>query len=283
MGDKRAPSLTRYLESSGPYRPEDMSVRDARAIARKYYVDGLGYADRPELLTRPDGQPKLRKSIRPAYGLHLAPADMSGWDLCIWRTPLCTENCVLATGGRSRFAPIRKARVAKTRFLADHPQAFITLLDHEIRAAVKRHDGIDVRLNVASDLRWERFAPALVNIPGARAYDYTKAPASQRDPGSGYDLTFSVSEKPTAVREALEWLQSGGNVAAVFERPSKGSWDGLLPDTFLGFDVIDGDATDSRIDDPDGTVVGLRAKGSAIGIVGTVDGFVKPKKETATA
>jgi len=281
---KRAPSLSQHLERSGPYRPEDMTVRDARAIARRYYVDDNGYASTPELLTRPTSQPKLGKSIRPAYGLSLAPADMSGWDACAWRTETCTAVCVLATGGRSGFAPTRKARVLKIRFLADHPQAFITLLDFEIRAAVVRHGGIDIRLNVASDLRWEIFAPSLVAIPGARAYDYTKAPASQRSPGIGYDLTFSVSEKPTAVGEALEWLRSGGNVAAVFERPTRAPYhagDGLLPDTFLGFPVIDGDVSDSRIDDPDGTVVGLRAKGAAIGIAGTVDGFVKPGGKTS--
>ena len=116
---KRAPSLSKHLEQSGPYRPEDMTVRDARAIAHDYYVRDNAYASTPELLTRPTSQPKLGKSIRPAYGLSLAPADMSGWDACAWRTPTCTAVCVLATGGRSGFAPIRKARVLKTRFLAD--------------------------------------------------------------------------------------------------------------------------------------------------------------------
>jgi hypothetical protein len=272
----RAPSLGKHLERLGPFDPDAMPLAEARSVRRRYYVDGLGYASPPALLTPPGSQPKLRKSVKTAYGLSLAPADMSGWDACAWRTPTCTAVCVLATGGRSGFAPIRKARVAKTRFLADEPQAFVTLLADEIRRAVIRHGGIDIRLNVASDLRWERFAPALLHIDGARPYDYTKAPASQRDPGAGYALTFSVSEKASSAGEALEWLRSGGNVAAVFERPSRGAWDGLLPDTFLGFPVLDGDMTDSRWDDAPGAVVGLRAKGDAIGIVGTADGFVKP-------
>lgn len=272
----RAPSLTRLLEERGPFAPGDMSVREARATLEEYYVREHGYASRPELLTRPTAQPKLGKSERPAYGLSLAPADMSGFDACMWRTTECTAMCVLATGGRSSFAPIRAARVAKTRALAEHPQAFVTLLAHEIRAAVARHGGIDLRLNVASDLRWERIAPELLAIPGVRAYDYTKAPASQRTVDPSYHLTFSVSERGASVGEALEWLRSGGNAAVVFERPTRGAWDGLLPDAWESFPVVDGDVSDSRVDDAPGTVVGLRAKGAGIGVKGSADGFVKP-------
>jgi hypothetical protein len=35
-----------------------------------------------------------------------------------------------------------------------------------------------------------------------------------------------------------------------------------LPEEFLGFQVVDGDATDSRWKDPEGVIVGLRRKGS---------------------
>lgn len=281
MGENtgRAPSLTRHLESIGPIDPDAMTAAEARRILREYYMTREGYAGLPTLLTPPSAQPKLRKSVKSAYGLTLAPADMSGWEACLWRTPACTAACVLATGGRSAMAPIRRARSAKTRALAEHPQAFVTLLAHEIDAAVVRHGAIDLRLNVASDLRWERIAPALLSRPGVRAYDYTKAPHGQRDPsvidGEGYALTFSVSERPQSVVEALDWLRAGGNAAVVFERMTRADWDGILPTDWEGFRVIDGDMTDSRRDDPAGTVVGLRAKGSAIGAKGSADGFVK--------
>jgi hypothetical protein len=270
----RAPSLTRHLERLGPIDPSAMPIREARAELRTFYRNN-GAADRAELLTRPTSQPKLGKSIRPAYGLSLAPADMSGWDACIWRTPECTAACVLATGGRSKFAPIRAARVLKTRALAEHPQAFVTVLAHEIDAAARRHGGIDLRLNVASDLRWERIAPALLERPNVRAYDYTKAPASARTVDASYRLTFSVSERPQSVREALRWLESGGNAAVVFERMTRSDWDGILPNDWEGFEVIDGDVSDSRADDAPSTVVGLRAKGDAIGTAGAPDRFVK--------
>ena len=288
----RAPALTVTLESTGPFDPEDMPVRDAKAVLRGFYRRH-GYTSLPELLTPPTSQPKLGKSIRPAYGLHLAPADMvsrllpdpklgctadcshgDGWDTCIWRTPECTAVCVLRTGGRSIFGPTQRARVLKTLALAEHPQAFVTVLAAEIDRAARKHGGIDLRLNVASDLRWERFAPALIGRANVRNYDYTKAPATQRETADSYPLTFSVSEKASAIPEALAWLRSGGNVAVVFERKTRADWDGILPEAWESFPVIDGDVSDSRADDAPGTVVGLRAKGSAIGIPGG-DGFVK--------
>lgn len=272
---KRKPSLTLALEADGPFDPDAMSVREARERLNAFYrLNGRPRA--PKLLTAPSAQTKLGKSKRPAYGLSLAAADMSDWDACIWRTPACTAACVLVTGGRSVFSSIRAARALKTNALGAEPQAFVTLLAHEIDAAARKLGGIDVRLNVASDLRWERIAPKLLTRPNVRAYDYTKAPASQRDRVEGYALTFSVSERAASVREALQWLESGGNAAVVFERMTRADWDGILPSDWEGFPVIDGDVSDSRTDDPAGTVVGLRAKGAGIGIIGADDGFVKP-------
>lgn len=271
---KRAPSLTLELERLAPIDPNAMDLRSARAELHAFYRAN-GRPKAPKLLTAPTAQPKLGKSERPAYGLTLAPADMSGWDLCIWRTPECTAACVLATGGRSKFSSIREARTLKTRALAEHAQAFVTVLAAEIDSAAARHGGIDLRLNVASDLRWERISPALLERPNVRAYDYTKAPASARPKREGYALTFSVSERSHSIAEARAWLESGRNAAVVFERMRRSDWDGILPSDWEGFPVIDGDMSDSRADDAPATVVGLRAKGSAIGTAGADDRFVK--------
>jgi hypothetical protein len=267
-----AKNLNRHLEALGPFDPSDMSLREARAIRRAFYVDGLGYASPPRLLTLPESQHKLGMSARRAVGLTLAPADMSGeWDACTWRTAACTAACVLATAGKGVFENVREGRRAKTRFLADHPQAFVTLLDAELRAQVAAHGPIDFRPNVASDVRWENVAPMLLEIPQVRVYDYTKAPAAQRTPSENYRLVFSVSERARSTREALDYLRSGSNAAVVFAT-IKGH---ALPATWHGFDVIDADTSDSRFDDPAGVVVGLRAKGSARGVIGRADGFVK--------
>lgn len=269
----RARNLTRELEQRGPFDPDTMPLAEARDIARAFYVGEHGYKSTPKLLTAPESQHKLGMSERPAYGLTLAPADMSGtFDACTWRTAACTAACVLVTAGKGVLPSVQRARVVKTLFLGEHPQAFITLLAAELRAAVAKRGGIDFRPNVASDIRWERIAPALLSIDGVRVYDYTKAPAAHREASENYRLVFSVSERGASVGEALEYLRTGGNAAVVFAT-RKGH---ALPETWNGFDVIDADTSDSRFDDPRGVVVGLRAKGAARGTDGDDNGFVKP-------
>lgn len=270
-----ADSLTHHLETwNGPggFDPSDMTLESARRIARDFYVGENGYRSTPKLLTYPESQLKLGKSARPAVGITLAPADASGWNTCLWSTPLCRAACVLNTAGNARYTSVKDARIVKTRFLAEHPQAFVTLVAEELRRAVLKYGPVDFRPNIASDLRWERIAPALFAVPGVRVYDYTKAPANQRVASENYRLVFSVSERDRSTDEALDYLRSGGNAAVVFATLRGHD----LPATWNGFDVIDADVSDSRIDDPEGVIVGLRAKGAAVGIVGTEHGFVKP-------
>jgi len=267
---KRAPSLSAHLEHVGPIDPDAMPYSEARAIWRMFRVK-QGYADAyAHILSDPDANVKMAKGTETILGLSLAPADMAGtWDACQWRTPGCTAVCVLATAGKGPMASVRKARVTRTLFAGEHPQAFVTVVVGELRDAVKRYGPIGWRPNVASDLRWERFAPAALAIPGVTVYDYTKAPLRHRE-GAGYRLTFSVSEREQSVAEALEYLRAGGNAAVVFDTV-KGH---TLPETWNGFPVLDGDLTDYRPNDPHGAVVGLRAKGSARN-GGDSTGFVK--------
>lgn len=264
-----APNLDAMLRKAGPFEPAAMPVAEAKAVATAYYVGEHGYRKAPPLLTAPERQFKLGKSARPAYGLSLAPADASGYNVCQWSTPNCRAVCVLTTAGNARYQSVKDGRALKTRFLAEHPQAFVTLLHWELERAAEKRGGIDFRPNVASDLRWEHIAPALLEIPNVRVYDYTKAPAGHRAPTDNYRLVFSVSERAKSEREALEYLASGHNAAVVFAT-LRGH---ALPETWQGFDVIDADTSDSRIDDPAGVVVGLRAKGAAIGNM--AGGFVK--------
>ena len=90
--------------------------------------------------------------------------------------------------------------------------------------------------------------------PAAQFYDYTKRPGRTTPPN--YHLTFSLSEINRV--DAAAELARGHNVAVVF----KGA---TLPDRCMGAPVIDGDASDLRYLDPSPVIVGLRAKGRAIG------------------
>jgi hypothetical protein len=69
-----------------------------------------------------------------------------------------------------------------------------------------------------------------------------------------YKVTYSRSEKSTDV-ELISLLNEGVNVAVVFKKD--------LPFKYLGFPVINGDATDLRYNDAKGCIVGLKAKGLA--------------------
>jgi len=265
-------NLTKLLEEQGPFEVEGDLVGAMHrwdAFRREN-----GYAGYAPLLTPPSGNLKLAKLTAyglPNYGLTLSAAEGSEeFDACTWRTPMCTAACVLVTAGKASLPSVVKARQVKTQFLGRAPQDFVLILAAELKAASLKHGGIAARLNVASDVRWERVAPQLFELEGIRFYDYTKAPASQRDDlGGRYHLTYSVSERPRSEAEAVEWLDRGGSVAVVFAT-TRGH---ELPSTWKGFQVIDADHDDGRYTDPPATVAGLRAKGA--GRRPEAGGFVK--------
>lgn len=222
------------------------------------------------------GNPKTAKGE--GYGyltavLHLAPARLSGRNVCPGATAGCIAGC-LNTAGRGGIAKggatvdvdgfalpdnaIQRARIARTRFLYADRAGFVARLEREIEAHVRRAErhGLKaaVRLNGTSDLWWPAIAPGLFErFPTVRFYDYTKVTAYfTRKRPANYDLTLSRGEGRD--REARAALLTGERVAVVFDR---------LPETYLGARVIDGDATDLRFLDPRGVVVGLKAKGRA--------------------
>ena len=131
-----------------------------------------------------------------------------------------------------------------------------------------------IRLNATSDLSYEKFyikregfahgSNLMDWFPDVEFYDYTAEP--NRKTPSNLHLTFSLKEDNLHL--ALDELKSKRNVAVVFDTP-KGK---PLPETWQGFKVIDGDVHDFRPLDPEGVVVGLRAKGDAIG---DITGFVQ--------
>lgn len=257
------------------------AVRESWAAVRAEY-GFTPFGPPPSLLGPPSSNVKLGKaSPVPIYGLTLAPAESAGLGVtvCPWasrgpggRAALCT----VGEGARGSWDVVRAGRSARTAFLLADPVGFLGLLDLELERLGARHRrGFAVRLNVGSDVRWERVAPWLFGRHGrgfggrAIFYDYSKAPMAARSTaaGMGYDLTYSARRASAAEdRRLCSVLDAGGRVAIVFagERPT--SWE--------GWPVIDGERTDARWADPAGVVVGLRAKGAAIGAPVGV-GFVR--------
>lgn len=221
------------------------------------------------------------------FVLHLAPAKLSGFEVCPMRTLGCTNAC-LNTGGRggmmagvSRLThamveagiqnSIQKARIRKTKRFFTERDAFMADLASDVGKAVKRavKQGFTpaFRLNGTSDIRWENYAvPGFKNIfeafPDVQFYDYTKIPNRKNIPAN-YHLTFSLADgNDASARLALE---NGLNVAAVFRDKVKVAQYEAENFAVSGrmFPVFNGDKSDVRFRDPAGHVIALFAKGHA--------------------
>lgn len=231
------------------------------------------------LVSAEDANPKVAKSgklgVRTAV-LHLAPADLSGYEVCPMRSKGCTAACLHSAGNPAYFMNKNKSRIARTKAFFEHREEFMNLLMLElVKFRDKAHkDGFEFagRLNGTSDIVWEsiRFniLPWVAERTGYSGptenvtilevfadeqwYDYTKR-HNRRSVPSNYHLTFSLNETNKDKAELM--LKQGTNVAVVFA--------GELPETYLGVEVIDGDQHDYRPQDPRGVVVGLKAKGAA--------------------
>mgnify|MGYP006977908206 FL=1 len=61
---------------------------------------------------------KLDKNISKgwkSYGIHLSPANKSGYNVCQWASEGCTAAC-LDTSGMGNFSNVQTARINKTKF-----------------------------------------------------------------------------------------------------------------------------------------------------------------------
>lgn len=228
-------------------------------------------------LLTPDGyNPKTKKGRSKGYSsaiLHLAPYNLSGYQVCQNASAGCAATC-LNTAGHGGIVrrgettnDVQRARIARTRWLFSDRPGFMLQLFSEIETHVRRatRNGLTpvVRLNGTSDLPWER-----ITGPGGRTafeafgsiqfYDYTKVTsrallhAAGRMPAN-YHVTFSRSEVNGLDVDTV--IRAGGNVATVFARELPASWQGTR--------VVNGDLDDLRFLDPDGVIVGLKAKGKA--------------------
>jgi hypothetical protein len=203
--------------------------------------------------------------------LYLAPADLSGYQVCpLAKLAGCADPC-LNKAGRGAFNSVQAARIAKTKRFFEDRAGFMADLVYSIDALIRKAQRLGltplVRLNGTSDIAYENI-PVIVrgfnyaNIfnayPDLAFYDYTKIPTRHNIPAN-YDLTFSYSGvasfKP--IIEKAVYNKNLARIAVVFDRAEN------IPARFLFSDVVPGDNSDVRHLDPRGVVVGLYAKGPA--------------------
>jgi hypothetical protein len=211
---------------------------------------------------------KIRKGEKigfRTFGIHLAPASLSGFNVCKDASAGCAAAC-LNTAGMGAFSNVQNSRIEKTRLFFKDKAVFLSQLIKEITAAVKSAEKQNLtavfRLNLTSDLPWEKIklnGKSVFDLfPQVTFYDYTKSPERMTaflagEMPKNYHLTFSKSETNGAIAESI--LKSGGNVAMVFRKS--------LPSKWLGAEVVNGDETDLRFLDGAGKIVGLVEKGKA--------------------
>ena len=244
------------------------AVRAAALAAERDWAQG---APMPEgaapILTAPTGNLKMTKGDGlPVYSLSLAPADLSGYEVCPWRTVDCTRGCIGHRAGNARFPSTMRGRVNRTIELAENPYQFFRRLLRDLSNARKRGP-FAYRDNAFSDIPWGSILPTLHTF-AAQHYNYTKsvqmAFASLRlrkehalcGVRGGSLMHHTLSFTGDNIRECMMYLREGGNVAVIMNKRKADP----VPYTVWGFPAVDGDANDRRYMDPAGSVAVLTPK-----------------------
>jgi len=235
------------------------TIANAKRITRLSYLGGIS--------TSAKIMHSQEFSHQYTYAIYLAPAKTSGYNTCKNSTPECRMGCLNTSGlaavevfgGRTK---IKDSRIAKTRLLFEQQDFFMAWMIAEIKSARAKaqRDGFyfSVRLNATSDIDWSKVLYDGKNIyeifADVNFYDYTKNALKFIDKPSNYHLTLSYTGRNWDLCKAM--LKLGHNVAMIFGVKDES----LLPKTYEGYTVINGDLTDYRIDDAKGIIVGLKWK-----------------------
>ena len=202
------------------------------------------------------------------YSLYLSPADSSGYEVCPGRTAECTRLCLNESGMNTMTQKVKgdvinNTRIKKTRLFVEEREFFVRWLIEEIKSAKAKATrmgyGFSVRINNTSDIDPTRLFivenDVRINIleifSDVQFYDYTKVKGriELTKLYSNYDITFSYTGYN--LEECLDLLSKGTRVAMVFMK---------VPETYLGYKVIDGDLFDGRFKDEKNVIVGLKFK-----------------------
>jgi hypothetical protein len=225
------------------------------------------------------GNPKILKGLKQGFNtyiLHLAPANLSGYETCPKRTVGCTAAC-LNTAGRGGMIKkgettnaIQQARIRKTKMFFENRVQFMVDLVKDIELAIKQSIKKDLtpvfRLNGTADLAWEKYevirnGKLYRNIFAAfsevQFYDYTKILGRKVKDIANYHLTFSAADGNDD--DVMSAMTQDMNVAVVFGIKKNSP----MPETYGFRYVFNGDESDLRFLDPKNVVVGLYAKGKA--------------------
>ena len=214
-----------------------------------------------KLLDTTGGNTKLAKTQALTSGIRLAQLSLHpDNELCPGsKAAQCIDDCLLYSGLAAVYDSVNEARARKTEFFKTDEAGFLEQLRRELHNFLKLCAKLGltpwVRLNVLSDVAWEKYGLP-EEFPDLNLYDYTKRAARLLKVPSNYHLMFSYSGAAKYHNQVLKAFETGVPIAAVFR--------GLMPETFLGREVVNGDQSDLLNLSQPGKIIGLKAKGPAL-------------------
>mgnify|MGYP003120554937 FL=1 len=168
----------------------------------------------------------------------------------------CADDC-LRSSGRGIMQNVIDGRQARTDFWHADQDKFLAMLKNELHNFIKLCDRQNVvpvtRLNVLSDIPWEKHLDFADEFRALFSYDYTKRANRLGKTPSNYRLMFSYSKADGFQNQVKIALQHDVPITAVFRNG--------LPQTFLNMPVYDGDVSDIENLYQTNKVIGLRVKG----------------------
>lgn len=248
-------NLTLRLEAGGPYDPHP-NREEALALWAAFRQERGLSNSRASIITRPESQPKAKLNEIYTATLNL----VAGSDNFCTNTEACEDTCVTHHSWRARSSMVQLARDTRAQFLVQHPHLFAAVLQWDVELLLRQHPTAMMRPNCNQDVAWEKVFPWLLDM--LPMYDYTKRINRVGWVGSQYRVTYSATSftREQAVRRLID---RGDTVTMVF--PTKKH---QVPDEWKGIQVIDGDVSDDRFNDPNGVIIGLSWKGKLRGKVG---------------
>lgn len=221
-------------------------------------MDLIKYFEKKALLTDGKSNTKTAKNSMKSYYLSLQPTDLNSKkeNLCKFSTKECRTAC-LQFAGRQSFNNVVQSRSRKTEFFVQHKNEFLRKLWFELEKLNNVPEKVAVRLNLLSDVDWEEqyneiFRWTLGAFKNIQFYDYTKDHLKVKHHYlKNYDFTLSFSgHNWIHCEEVLK--NKVANVAVVFKN--------VVPSTWNGFTVLNGDQSDERFLEGKGVIIGLKYK-----------------------
>jgi hypothetical protein len=247
-----------------------------------------------KLLTK--SNPKILKGH--AYGfypfiLHLAPARLSGYQVCPKATTGCKSAC-LNTAGRGGLFPgkvtkhlsgsdvvwmignklltnkIQTARIRKTRMFFENRDLFMKWMVQDIREGIRLAQKAGLtpcfRLNGTSDIRWESIPIHCIVDEHGVATVYSANNIMEAFPNvQFYDYTKLSNRKNLPSNYHLTFSLSEDNrdeaLEALRNKMNVAVVFRSIPFHWLGIPVEIGDTHDLRFLDPSPCIVGRKARG----------------------